>query len=223
MNTEPATSIADHADRRVLLLEVARHPGDRAAGAEPGHEDVDPAVHLSQISGPVVAVVGLVVGAVVVLVREEGARRLGGHAAGPCGCSSRGAPAAACRRPAPAPRPWRAARRASRGWSGAAPPSGSAGRTAWPSSPAPSPCCPRRPRRSRAARAQAPVGQGLLDDVAGDAVLDAPHRVEELELGEGLAGRPGDAKRPSRTSGVQPTASEMRSKTRRSFATAAGF
>ena len=46
---------ADHLDRRVLRLEVARRPGDRAAGPDARHEVGDPARRsASQISGPVV-------------------------------------------------------------------------------------------------------------------------------------------------------------------------
>ncbi len=66
---------------RILLLEVARHAGDRAAGADAGDEPVDAALHLAPDLGAGRAVVRLVVGAVVVLVGEEGAGDLGGEPA----------------------------------------------------------------------------------------------------------------------------------------------
>ncbi len=65
----------------ILLLEIARHAGDRAAGADAGDEPVDAALHLAPDLGAGRAVVRLVVRPVVVLVGEEGAGDLGGEAA----------------------------------------------------------------------------------------------------------------------------------------------
>ena len=59
----------DDLDGGVALLEVAADPGDRAAGADAGHEVGHPAALVcSQISGPVVLVLGSRVVGVVVLV-----------------------------------------------------------------------------------------------------------------------------------------------------------
>src|SRR5262245_29719900 len=67
----------DDADARILLLEVARDAADRPSRPHPGDHVIDPALHLPPDLGARRAVMSLAVLAVVVLVREVGARRLG--------------------------------------------------------------------------------------------------------------------------------------------------
>ena len=62
---------ADHLEVRVLLAQISRDAGDRAAGADAAHEVGDPAARLAPQLGPGGQVVRLRVGGVRVLVRLE--------------------------------------------------------------------------------------------------------------------------------------------------------
>ncbi len=73
---------ADDLDVRVLLLEVASHPGDRAAGADADDEVRELAVGLAPQLRPGRLVVGLRVGRVRVLVGLEGAGDVAREAVG---------------------------------------------------------------------------------------------------------------------------------------------
>ena len=70
---------ADHLDVRVLLAQVARHPGDRAARPHAHHEMRHAAAGLAPHLRPGGEVVRLRVGGVGVLVGLEGARDLAGQ------------------------------------------------------------------------------------------------------------------------------------------------
>ena len=61
----------DHLEVRVLLAQISRDAGDRAAGADAAHEVGDPAARLAPQLGPRGQVVRLRVGGVRVLVRLE--------------------------------------------------------------------------------------------------------------------------------------------------------
>ena len=73
---------ADDLDVRVLLLEVAADAGDRAAGADAGDEDGDPALGLLPDLRAGGAVVDLGVGQVGELVGPPGAGDLAGQPVG---------------------------------------------------------------------------------------------------------------------------------------------
>ncbi len=181
----------DHPDRGVLLLEVAGHSRDRSAGADPGHEDVDPTLHLLPDLGPGGEVVGFVVLAIVVLIGEEGAGGLGRHLArlavvalgmigieasvdedqfdahGPQAVALLLAGLSADDHLAVQPVLRRHHGEAHGGVAGGGLDHG-------------------------AARLQPAVGQRPFDQEAGDAVLHAAHRIEELELGPGLCRSAGE-------------------------------
>ena len=71
----------NHPDLGVLALEIASRPADRAAGADPGHQDAHPSVGLLPDLGAGGLLVRLGVGRVGVLVGVIGAVDLGGEPA----------------------------------------------------------------------------------------------------------------------------------------------
>ena len=202
---------ADHLDLRVLLLQEARHAGDRPARADPDDEVREPLAGLAPELGPGGVVVGLRVGRVGVLVGLEGARDLRGEAVGDAVVGLR---ASRARRRSAPPRPRRrrrAAGRSSRATSCPASPRSRGSPSAARRSRGPCRCCRSSARRSSRPGFRRPSRSAAsIRRIATRSLIDPPGLKSSI-FATSSGTRPCPM-RLSRTSGVSPMVSRIESR-----------